>query len=412
MVSGPEKEFEIYFKNLHSEFEDNSEMASIFDEQLQHEVVVTCKKLLNKMPAESRNNIFDKKIKMYNGHLITPREFLEKNALIAIIRAFELNAEEAQEEMDEEQIIETLQDLAKAKFTKTTKNAVLGQFKRIEPFRDIPGFAVAIANNPGEDSKVKLEQECELLGTLAQNNLPAIKTYGDVFEISKDRFGVLMDWVPNATLLDGKDPDAINVILPYLLLGEEIPSGEARVLYLPRGKLESKINDKISREEIGQMRDRAAKLSDEFSELINTLKKNNVVVGDLQLLISDKDEIFIIDPIDVLYRTKDRRDTQVCKLHDAINGREVKSIDFEESIRKSEKMLKDSKKWLKKLSQLEDTEEFKAQFLSPLIEKKRRAFLIYDPPTTGSTLENRAKLKTSSESTQTTQSRKKPGGQY
>jgi hypothetical protein len=349
---------------------------------------------------------------MYNGELVTPREFLEKNSLITIIRAFELSAEEAQEEMNEEQVIATLQDLAKAKFTKTTKKAVLGQFKRIEPFRDIPGFAVAIANNPGEDSRVKLEHECELLSTLAQNNLPAIKTYGDVFEITKDRFGVLMDWVPNATLLDGKDPDAINVILPYLLLGEEIPTGEARVLYLPRGKLESKINDKISREEIGQMRDRAEKLSNEFSELINTLKKNNVVVGDLQLLISDKDEIFIIDPIDVLYRMKDRQGTQACKLHDAINGSEVKSIDFEESIRKSEKMLKDSKKWLKKLSQSEDTEEFKTQFLSPLIEKKRRAFLIYDLPTTGSTLENRAKQKTSSESTQTTQSRKKPGGQY
>lgn len=249
-----------------------------------------------------------------------------------------------------------LQSESKAKYRELmdSPEARQGSFKRIVPVNDQVAVAM-IESKQGEKDKAALEHEVKLLEILRENNLPALQTHGGVFEVKPGTYGVLMDWHPTARLLDGKDPDAVNLLVMGLLLDIKIPTGEGWVMHLERIKKEVQHKLQDPNTDIEQVKAAAQNLKNNFSKLMDTLKQNNIVIGDLQLLVNSKGDITIIDPIDVLKKTPDKTRANQFNWVDIVDPTKPTSPDFMESTRRSQKMLEAGRDICDKISRTIDS---------------------------------------------------------
>ncbi|MGE3318658.1 MAG: hypothetical protein AB7I18_05125 [Candidatus Berkiella sp.] len=180
---------------------------------------------------------------------------------------------------------------------KDHQDVVKGEFKRIIPLGD--GRAVAVMTQQVADESLK--RECQYLQSLEKNGVPALKTYGEVFHVGKEQHpAVIVDWIPNATLVDVKHPDAMRAIVPAMLLGVKVGKGEGGLAFALNNikKAISDINpDSHSLEKI---KERAQELAKAFTELDFQIKSGKLQIIDLQVLVGEDNKLTIIDPQEVL----------------------------------------------------------------------------------------------------------------
>lgn len=170
-----------------------------------------------------------------------------------------------------------------------------GEFSAIHPVSE----TLAVKWHKQTDTSGDLAREVALLKHLNDHNISAIRTYGNVFQI-KNRDAVLMEWLPEARLLDVKFPDKAPLMLIGALLNVQIPAGEAWAMRYPsiRAEIEKKLKDQNF--DLEGFQQRARNFANSFHTLSTQLSENGILVGDLQILITAGGEVRIIDPQDVL----------------------------------------------------------------------------------------------------------------
>lgn len=176
--------------------------------------------------------------------------------------------------------------------------SVCGSFKNITPLEG--NFAIAYVREKGNSSQEMLQKEGKLLKYMRSLGLPAINFYSDVFEINPDQYAVLIDWIPNANLLDSKAVDAVHNKLAAIILGISIPDTEAWALR--KTEIDEEIRLKIEDSEsiLTHAQHVASKLHESLKKIAETIEINQCLIGDLQLIVTPDGQVSIIDPIDVV----------------------------------------------------------------------------------------------------------------
>ncbi len=222
----------------------------------------------------------------------------------------------------------------------TLEAASVGQFKQIMPLSD-PSKAVAVVRaSGGEQAKHDLEHEAKLLNILRENGFPALQTFDGVFEVAKGKYGLVMEYVQNANLIDSKAPDMMKVLLPALMMGVAIDTGkEAWAMQVPT--ITQKVMSSLKQKNPEQLKAFAENLGNQIKQLMQTMKEKSLVIADLQMLIDAKGKITIIDPLDVLRVVERKPPEKGLDFVDVVNPNKPNTKQFINSLYDSMGMLED-----------------------------------------------------------------------
>lgn len=250
-----------------------------------------------------------------------------------------------------------------------------GSFKRI--LQISPELAVGVARETGARSFEMLTKECQHLKFLATAELPAVAIHGDVFDIDgKGKYAVLMEAIPKHTFVDAKDPKTIKTILPSVLLGVDIPTGEA--WFFKKKQIEANIAQNLTQPSALEVaKAKAGFLFKQLEDIRAKLEKNNIIIVDLQLLIDPKGSIKIIDPLDVL-KIDSKPDSYL-----TLDGKAVEhNASFNRSIRDARQMLIEMINFCKAVATTADDKVLKS-LITPLLDTGASAALDGARPISG-----------------------------
>lgn len=252
---------------------------------------------------------------------------------------------------------EELQAQAKSEYAEIIKRkGAVGQFKQILPMTDDIALAIVRASS-GPQAKEDLEHEVALLKVLQEHGYPALQTYGEVFEVADGKHAVVMDWVPNANLIDGKSPEMINYLLPALMLGVPInTSNEAWAMQLPQMMRNMQLAAKNCN--FDEVQAFARNVSREIAQLQKIIEEQKLIIGDLQMLITPQGKITIIDPLDVLRMVPKDPPGQGFDFVDVMDPSKPNSKEFIQSLFKSMAMLENMKMICDGVATLKDKQMF------------------------------------------------------
>ncbi|MGE3318694.1 MAG: hypothetical protein AB7I18_05305 [Candidatus Berkiella sp.] len=231
---------------------------------------------------------------------------------------------------------EDLQARAKENYPQLVGQGHVGQFKSVIPISE--GLAVAVVRaSAGETAKEQLAHETHLLNILRENGFPALNTYGDIFEITAGHPAVMMEYIPNASLLDGKSIDMVKYMIPAMALGVSINTGdEAWAMKLP--SILRQMQAACFTSNLDTVKAFAEKLQSEVTNLMKTVQEKMMMIGDLQILVDPKGKITIIDPLDVL-KVVPKNNGQGVDFVDMVNPNKPNTQQFINSLFKSMEML-------------------------------------------------------------------------
>lgn len=166
------------------------------------------------------------------------------------------------------------------------------------------GLALAIMHGNTQMHEDLIYLEHRYLTSLDEKDYPVVKLHGEVFPVEvtngKKRFGMLMDYVPNAAFIETKTPFSLETMILSGLLG--IPT-KAQEAWLVRNlsNLKIQINETLSSSEIFEdLKIKVGLLKQQFKALIDKLKAQDLAISDLQMLITSEGKFTIIDPLDVV----------------------------------------------------------------------------------------------------------------
>lgn len=263
------------------------------------------------------------------------------------------------------------QQSAKSRYDALNKDATAilgeGSFKRIIQLS--PDLAVGVAREPGAKSLDMLRKECQYLKFLAKAELPTIAIHGDVFDINgKGKYAVLMEAIPKHTFVDAKDPKTIKTILPSVLLGVDIPQGEA--WFFKKPQIEKSIAQNLAAPTAPDIaRAKAASLHKQLEDIRAKLELNNIIIVDLQLLIDPKGGVKIIDPLEVM-KIGPKADSYL-----TLDGAAVEpNANFNRSIRDTRQMLLEMIKFCQMVATTSDDKKLKS-LITPLLDTGSAAAL-------------------------------------
>ncbi|MBS0289126.1 MAG: hypothetical protein JSS07_03685 [Proteobacteria bacterium] len=175
---------------------------------------------------------------------------------------------------------------------------ICGSFKMVAHLTE--NMALAWNRESSGNALDMFQKENKLLSFLNNINLPAMQVYSNPFKIPNEKYGALVEWIPNSTLFDVKDSPNVHNKLTALVTGVVIPTHEGWVLQ--KEKIEATIKQKIlaDKELFANAKIFAKKLLNEFSNIQNILIAKRCLIADLQILVTPSGIVKIIDPIDVV----------------------------------------------------------------------------------------------------------------
>jgi hypothetical protein len=278
----------------------------------------------------------------------------------------------------------SVQEIAKSQFTALNMNpkAILGEgsFKRILQLSS--EFAVGVARETGTKSLAMLTKECQYLKFLSQAELPAIAIHGDVFDINgKEKYAVLMEAIPKHTFVDAKDPKTIKTILPSVLLGVDIPPGEA--WFFKKDQIEKNITQNLSQPAALELaKNKAAFLYKQLEDIRAKLEKHKIIIVDLQLLIDPNGVVKIIDPLEIM-KLSPKADSYL-----TLDGGAVEqNASFNRSIRDTRQMLLEMIRFCQVVSTTSDIKKLKS-LITPLLDTGSAAALDGERPASSAGISN------------------------
>jgi hypothetical protein len=236
---------------------------------------------------------------------------------------------------------------------------VSGSFKTLYALNS----EIAVASVPSSNKEM-LSKEKILLSKLAELGLPTVQYYTDVFEFQLNRQAVLMQWVPDSTLIDAKDFEMAHHKLMIAALGITMPvSGEAWALHKPI--IDLQINQLFTEkpEMHIQVKQFAKNLHRVLMSIITNLETNGVRIADLQLLVTKEGNISIIDPIDVVHIRATFSNTNV--YHSLLDGSIQDNPDFIKQLSLGQRMLSNCLEWCSTIAKFTSNQEMQKFMMMP-----------------------------------------------
>lgn len=241
--------------------------------------------------------------------------------------------------------IEKIQEIVKQHYHEIFSGSkVFGSLKKIIPI--LQRYAITANEN-----KAKLENEQQQLQLLRDNGFPVIGTYGKVFEVQPGNYGMIMDWIPNACLMDVKKPLGFAYALPGLLLGYKVDMGKEATKNTSFYKASFYLE--LQKSNLEKVKDRAQFLKQQFEELLERFIQKNLFVGDLQMLVDVNGQCTIIDPHCVAKAVANEPHKYV----DVLDDKRELPPGYDKLIIDSIEMLEASIKWFDGVTQAKSIED-------------------------------------------------------
>jgi hypothetical protein len=247
-----------------------------------------------------------------------------------------------------------------------SKDAAVGQFKTAIPLPDDGKVGVVVMSRSSTaytTAKSMLDDEMAYLKFLESSNFTGVeplRTHGEVFKISdsgKDYPAMLVDWIPNATLVDSKDPEAFTILLSGLVTNMKIPTQkEAWPMRMP--EIMAQLSS-LEQPDFQRAESISRQLLEKLSAFQAEMKEKQIKVADLQLMVSvdenDNVKLTIIDPVAVLEKSENG------EFYEDVRKRGVKADDnpdFKKFLSNTDTMLANMTAWCSKFNAADDKQKF------------------------------------------------------
>lgn len=239
-------------------------------------------------------------------------------------------------------------------------NMVLGRFKKIIPI--LQRYAIAVAEPQGlaASNKATLENEQQRLKELRKHGFPVIETYGNVFEVQPGQYAMIMDWIPNACLIDVKKPLEVAYALPGLLLGYKVDMSKEATKNTSFYKASFYLDLQKARFE--KLSERAQLLKEQFAVLLNRFMETNLFVDNLQILVGVNGQCTIIDPRNLVKPAPNAPDKYV----DALDNERKLPDGCDQSVSDSLSMLENCIRWFDDVTQAKSLEDISDHIINNL----------------------------------------------
>ncbi|MGE3319574.1 MAG: hypothetical protein AB7I18_09795 [Candidatus Berkiella sp.] len=249
---------------------------------------------------------------------------------------------------------------------------VLGKLKKIIPI--LQRYAIAVLDSQGpEENKTNLESEQQYLKLLRDNGFPVIGTYGNVFEVQPGQYGIIMDWIPNACLMDAKKPVELSYALSGLLLGYKVDLGKEQTKNVNFFKASFYLE--LQKAELQKVIKRAEVLKQQLETLLERFTEQNLFVGDLQVLVDINGQCTIIDPHHLA-----RAVPEPHKYVDALDDKKQLPQDSEKLINNSIDMLGSCVKWLDGVTKAKSINDVSDHIMNSLDKGQEPALVASSKP--------------------------------
>jgi len=168
----------------------------------------------------------------------------------------------------------------------------------------IPGtaFCVLITHETSEFASNLMHNELTYLEELRALGFPVVETSGSVFpaqEINSiTRYGLIERYIDNGVFIEAKTPSPLRFQIFAALSGSRMAAKEA--WFLQKQKLEVEIQQNLGHGNLDDIKRSAKRLNKHFKSILDKSKKTNFEIADLQGIITQTGNFFIIDPLDVV----------------------------------------------------------------------------------------------------------------
>lgn len=201
-------------------------------------------------------------------------------------------------------------------------------------------LALATTIEISPNSEIIIKNEHVQLKWLKQKGFPIVELHGDVFlvqeikrnGVTEKRYGMLMDYIPNATFIEAKTPAPLKKLIYACLLDLNVRYQES--WFFHEKTITNSIVEEIQKKpEV--LRERAQKLGKQYESLLKKMVDERIWISDLQILLTSDGSLTIIDPLDVGVVSAEN------KLISEIDPQRESGAQFIQSI-------EDTMNWLKK----------------------------------------------------------------
>lgn len=183
-----------------------------------------------------------------------------------------------------------------------------GSFKTVTPNDD---GKTAVARTANDEASIKnMMDEINMLTILRDNGFPALRTHGKLInDTEKKQCSVIMDWIPDATLIDFKMGEMIIGPLVKSIIIESRMNSNQEAFCMNQKKIIEENNREIEKklanpEDMNKMFTIATNLKQSCEKIGSAMGASHLAIIDLQLLADSSGNITIIDPLSVIDFTK------------------------------------------------------------------------------------------------------------
>lgn len=163
-------------------------------------------------------------------------------------------------------------------------------------------FCVLITHETSDFASNLMHNELTYLEKLRALGFPVVETAGSVFPVQKinsmARYGLVERYIDNGVFIEAKTPSPLKFQIISALSGSRIAAKEA--WFLQKEKLEVKIQQSLEHSNLNDIKSSAKRLSNHFKSILDKFEETHFEIADLQGIITQTGDFFIIDPLDVV----------------------------------------------------------------------------------------------------------------
>ncbi|MGE4349307.1 MAG: hypothetical protein AB7D28_06050 [Candidatus Berkiella sp.] len=175
----------------------------------------------------------------------------------------------------------------------------LGKFKQ-----EYDNFALVYSRYLHETNQAIVRNEREYLKYLSEKNYPVVTVYGNAFVVEQKseqpRLAMLMQYIPGV-FIEAKTEASLNILILAALLGIPTRAYQEAWLALNQNHLAASIIQAMNDpQNFSQLQEKANILAKNFQTLIQKMEQDEIMICDLQMIISKDGKLTIIDPLDIV----------------------------------------------------------------------------------------------------------------
>lgn len=184
----------------------------------------------------------------------------------------------------------------------------IGTCKKMIPLKNLKSeyqnLALVYSRYLHEANQTIVRNERAYLNYLSEKNYPVVTVYGEAFVVEKKleqpRLAMLMQYIPGV-FIEAKTAASLNILILAALLDIPARAYQEAWLALNQSTLAASIIQAINQpQNFLQLRETAKILAENFQALIQKMEEDQIMICDLQMIISKNGTLTIIDPLDIV----------------------------------------------------------------------------------------------------------------